>query len=56
MLGLVAYLLVPGERRARAAGHFRRAGIEALKGFGALAIPGRNPDAQASEREHIEIQ
>jgi hypothetical protein len=56
LLGLAAYLLVPGERRARAAGHFRRAGIEALKGFGALAIPGRNPDAQASEREHIEIQ
>jgi hypothetical protein len=56
MLGLAAYLLVPGERRARAAGHFRRAGIEALKGFGALAIPGRKSEDQASGRERIEIE
>jgi hypothetical protein len=56
LLGLAAYLLVPGERRARAAGHFRRAGVEALKGFGALAIPGRKPDQRPSERERIEIE
>jgi hypothetical protein len=56
LLGLAAYLLVPGERRARAAGHFRRAGVEALKGFGALAISGRKSDPRASERERIEIE
>ena len=56
LLGLAAYLLVPGDRRARAAGHFRRAGVEALKGFGTLAVPGRKPDQRQSERERIEIE
>jgi hypothetical protein len=56
LLGLAAYLLVPGDRRARAAGHFRRAGVEALKGFGALAIPTRKPGSQGPEPERIEIE
>jgi hypothetical protein len=55
LLGLVAYALVPGERRAEAMRHFRRAGIEALKGVGALAIPARRPPGETSERERIEI-
>ena len=55
LLGLVAYALVPGERRARAARHFRRAGVEVLKGVGAFVIPVRRPDGEASGREHIEI-
>lgn len=55
LLGLLAYALVPGERRVRAAGHFRRAGFEALKGVGALAIPEKKPEGGSSEREHIEI-
>ena len=56
LLGLVAYALVPGERRVRAARHFRRAGVEALRGVGALAIPERGPEGGASERERIEIE
>jgi hypothetical protein len=55
LLGLVAYALVPGERRADAMRHFRRAGVEALKGFGALAVPARRAPGAASERERIEI-
>jgi hypothetical protein len=55
LLGLVAYALVPGERRARAAAHFRRAGVEALKGIGALAVPARSPQAGEPERQSIEI-
>jgi hypothetical protein len=55
LLGLVAYALVPGERRARAASHFRRAGVEVLKGIGSLAIPQRNPEGEGSRRERIEI-
>ncbi len=55
LLGLVAYALVPGERRVRAAAHFRRAGIEALRGVGSLATPQKGPEAGASERERIEI-
>ena len=39
LLGLVAYALVPGERRVRAARHFRRAGVEVLRGVGALVTP-----------------
>ena len=55
LLGLVAYVLVPGERRRRAAGHFRRAGFEVLRGFGELARPERSPEAGGSaRREHIE--
>lgn len=37
LLAATAYLLVPGERRKKAAGHFRKAGFEALKGVNALA-------------------
>jgi hypothetical protein len=56
LLGLLAYVLVPGERRVRAAQHFRRAGIEALRGVGALAIPTVWPEGEASARERIEIE
>lgn len=57
MLGVMAYLLVPGERRRSAATHFRRAGFEALKGVGALVKP-ENPPGSAAEnqRQHIEIE
>jgi hypothetical protein len=55
LLGLAAYALVPGERRAQAAKHFRRAGLEVLKGVGALAIPERRPGGSASGRERIEL-
>jgi hypothetical protein len=50
-------VLVPGERRTRAARHFRRAGFETLKGFGELVRPGRQPDALGpTGRERIEIE
>ncbi len=55
MLGLLAYALVPGERRRRAASHFRRAGFEFLRGVGALARPER-PAEEARGREQIEIE
>jgi hypothetical protein len=56
LLGAVAYLLVPGERRVRAAGHFRKAGFEALKGVGALARSEKPPeDAPTTQRQKIEI-
>ena len=55
LLGLVAYALVPGERRARAATHFRRAGLEVLKGVGVLVVPERGPSGAASGRERIEL-
>ncbi len=60
LLGVAAYVLVPGERRVRAAGHFRRAGFEVLRGVGALAVTGRSqqPDGEpgAPRRERIEIE
>ena len=56
LLGLLAYALVPGERRVRAASHFRRAGIEVLRGVGSLAIPEQKPEGEAARREHIEIE
>jgi hypothetical protein len=56
LLSLVAYALVPGERRLRAARHFRRAGIEALKGVGSLVTPEMRPEEGKSERERIEIE
>jgi hypothetical protein len=56
LLGLAAYLLVPGERRVRALRHFRRAGVEALKGVGALAIPQHRAEREATRRERIEIE
>ncbi len=55
LLGLVAYALVPGERRVRAATHFRRAGIEVLRGLGSLATPEKKPEGGAARRERIEI-
>jgi hypothetical protein len=55
LLGVVAYVLVPGERRRRAAGHFRRAGFEVLRGVGELARPEKPPE-EAGRREHIEIE
>jgi hypothetical protein len=55
LLGLVAYALVPGERRVRAARHFRRAGVEVLRGVGALVTPEQRPGGESSGRERIEI-
>ena len=56
LLGVLAYALVPGERRVRAAGHFQKAGFEALKGFGALAKPEeRAAESGASKRESIPV-
>ena len=50
-------MLVPGERRRRASGHFRRAGFEILRGIGELARPGKpTEDREAGRREHIEIE
>lgn len=57
MLGVMAYLLVPGERRRQAATHFQKAGFEALKGFGALARPSEKlAERQTEQRERIEIE
>ncbi|HEX2182671.1 MAG TPA: hypothetical protein VHH10_10330 [Rubrobacteraceae bacterium] len=55
LLGLVAYALVPGERRAAAMRHFRRAGVEALKGVGSLALPVSRPQDETAQRENIEL-
>ena len=48
-------MLVPGERRRRAAGHFRRAGFEVLRGVRELARP-EGTLGEAGHREHIEIE
>ncbi len=57
MLGAIAYLLVPGERRRRAATHFQKAGFEALKGVGALARPlEKSAERGTEQREKIEIE
>ncbi len=57
ILGILAYVLVPGERRKRATGHFRRAGLEVLKGVGELARPeGRRPSTETELRGRIEIE
>ena len=55
MLGVAAYVLVPGERRRRAARHFRRAGLEALLGAGALVKPEKRAEEPGTNRERIEI-
>ena len=55
MLGVAAYVLVPGERRRRAVGHFRRAGFEVLRGVRALARPERALE-EIDRRERIEIE
>ena len=56
LLGVAAYVLVPGERRRRAARHFRRAGFEALLGAGALVKPEKKADEPGGGRERIEIE
>jgi hypothetical protein len=57
LLGVIAYVLVPGERRVRAAGHFRKAGFETLKGVGALVTPGeQQATSDQARRERIEIE
>jgi hypothetical protein len=57
LLGVVAYVLVSGERRRRAAGHFRKAGFEALRGVGELARLERSPESgETGRRERIEIE
>lgn len=57
LLALAAYALVPGERRVRAMGHFRRAGFEVLRGVGALAKPTQKPgESEGARRERIEIE
>jgi hypothetical protein len=35
--------------------HFRRAGIEVLRGVGSFAVPERREDDETSRRESIEI-
>jgi hypothetical protein len=57
ILGVIAYVLVPGERRVRAAGHFRKAGFEMLRGVAELARPeGSQASSGPSSRERIEIE
>ena len=57
LLGVVAYVLVPGERRTRAARHFKKAGFETLKGFGELVRPEEQPGSTGpANRERIEIE
>ena len=56
MLGVIAYVAVPGERRKKAAVHFRRAGFEALKGVAALARPDADGGQEEPPRERIEVR
>lgn len=50
-------MLVAGERRKRATGHFRRAGLEVLRGVGELARPeGRKEIGKPERRERIKIE
>ena len=57
LLGVIAYVLVPGERRVRAAGHFRKAGFEALRGVGELVRPeSSRASSGPASRERIEIE
>jgi hypothetical protein len=57
LLGVIAYILVPGERRVRAAGHFRNAGFETLKGVGELVRPEKSRASSGpTSRERIEIE
>jgi hypothetical protein len=57
LLGVIAYFLVPGERRVRAAQHFRKAGFETLKGVGALMRPEKSQASPGpASRERIEIE
>lgn len=45
VIGVTAYLLLPGERRRRAAGHFTRAAVEAVRGVRALSVPARREES-----------
>jgi hypothetical protein len=57
LLGVIAYVLVPGERRVRAARHFRKAGFEMMRGVAELARPeGSQASSGPSSRERIEIE
>jgi hypothetical protein len=56
LLGVIAYVAVPGERRKKAAVHFRRAGFEALKGVAALARPETGSGHEEPPRERIEVR
>ncbi|HET6687963.1 MAG TPA: hypothetical protein VFG82_01265 [Rubrobacter sp.] len=57
LLGVIAYVLVPGERRVRAARHFRKAGFEMLKGVGVLVTPEKSQASSSpTNRESIEIE
>ncbi len=56
LIGAAAYLLVPGERRVRAVGHFRRAGFEALRGLGALVRQETPSESEATRRQNIKIE
>jgi len=57
LLGVIAYVLVPGERRVRAAQHFRKATFEMLKGVGALVRPEtRQESSGPASRERIKIE
>jgi hypothetical protein len=57
LLGVIAYILVPGERRVRAAGHFRKAGFETLRGVGELVRPEKSRASSGpASRERIEIE
>jgi hypothetical protein len=57
LLGVIAYVAVPGERRKKAAVHFRRAGFEALKGVAALVRPDTGGGGQEElPRERIEVR
>jgi hypothetical protein len=56
LLGVIAYVAVPGERRKKAAVHFRRAGFEALKGVAALARPDVGGGQEEAPRERIEVR
>jgi hypothetical protein len=54
---VIAYVALPGERRKKAAVHFRRAGFEALKGVAALARPdAAGGGEEAPPRERIEVR
>ena len=57
LLGVLAYVIVPGERRVRAARHFRKAALEAALGAKALIrTEERTSDAGGGSRERIDIE
>jgi hypothetical protein len=56
LLGVIAYVLVSGERRRRAAGHFQRAGVEVLRGIGELGRLEQREVEDTVRRERIEIE